>query len=415
MPAIRIQNLSKEYVIGGRGRPQDTFRGMLADALTAPYRRYRRLSGDVANEERFFALRDVNLDVAPGEVVGIIGKNGAGKTTLLKILSGITEPTSGRIELVGRTSSLLEVGTGFHPELTGRENVYLNGALLGMRKEEIRKKFDAIVDFAEVERFLDTPVKHYSSGMYVRLAFAVAAHLEPEILFVDEVLAVGDARFQKRCLGRMDEIGKGGRTILVVSHNMQVIQSLCSRAIWLDDGKIAYDGGARSAVVAYSQSHLKVVAEQNWPDPDQAPGNEAIRLQSAKIVPETGNPEDLLMVDTPFLMEFTFRLLIPESMFFVGIHFRSLNGEIIFRSAAAPVAAREGVYRSACHIPGDLLNNGKYTLDLYFMRDGNVVLYKMESPLVFEVFDTEREPGHFIGDVPGVVRPDLRWDMEPIR
>lgn len=413
MYAIRVRNLSKEYVIGGRQRPQDTFRGMLADALAAPYRRYRSLSGDVSTEERFFALKDINLDIAPGEVVGIIGKNGAGKTTLLKILSGITEPTSGRIELAGRTSSLLEVGTGFHPELTGRENIFLNGALLGMRKEEIRTKFDAIVEFAEVERFLDTPVKHYSSGMYVRLAFAVAAHLEPEILFVDEVLAVGDARFQKKCLGRMDEIGKGGRTILVVSHNMQVIQSLCSRAIWLDDGKIAFDGGARSAVVAYSQSHLKVVAEQSWPDPENAPGNEAVRLQSARILPDGGNKAEPLTVETPFRMEFTFRLLVPQSIFFVGMHFRSLNGDIIFRSAGTPAEAGKGVYRSACHVPGNLLNNGKYTLDLYFMRDGNVVLYKMESPLVFEVFDTEKEPGHFIGDVPGAVRPSLRWDLEP--
>jgi lipopolysaccharide transport system ATP-binding protein len=415
MPAIKVQNLSKEYVLGGRPSTQDTFRGMLADALASPYRRYRRLTGHVSNEERFFALKDVTFEVAPGEVVGIIGKNGAGKSTLLKILTKITEPTTGRIELAGRTSSLLDVGTGFHPELTGRENIFLNGALLGMGKEEIRNKFDAIVEFAEVEKFLDTPVKHYSSGMYVRLAFAVAAHLEPEILFVDEVLAVGDARFQKKCLGRMDEIGKEGRTILVVSHNMQVIQSLCSRAIWLNDGKIEYDGSARSAVVSYSQSYSKVVAEQVWPDSGDAPGNDAVRLQGARVVPDTGNPEDPLTVETPFRMEFMFRLLVRESLFFVGIHFRSFHGDVIFRSAAAPVAARDGIYRSACHVPGNLLNNGKYTMDLYFMRDGNVVLYKMESPLVFEVYDTEKAPGHFLGDVPGVVRPDLRWDLEPIR
>lgn len=413
MHAIRVQSLSKEYVIGGRRRPQETIREMLTATLASPFRKYRRLSGEAAKEERFFALQDVSFDVAPGEVVGIIGKNGAGKTTLLKILSRITEPTAGRIVLTGRTSSLLEVGTGFHPELTGRENIFLNGALLGMSREEIRKKFDAIVDFAEIERFLDTAVKHYSSGMYVRLAFAVAAHLEPEILFMDEVLAVGDARFQRKCLGRMDEIGKGGRTILVVSHNMQVIQSLCSRAIWLDDGKIEYDGAARAAVVAYSQSHLKAVADQSWPDQGSAPGNEAVRLLRARVVPDVGNPGDPLTVKTPFRMEFTFRLLVPESIFFVGMHFRSLDGDIIFRSAGAPGAAGEGIYRSACHVPGDLLNNGKYTLVLYFMRDGNVVLYKMDSPLVFEIFDTEKEPGHFLGDVPGAVRPSLKWDLEP--
>jgi len=415
MPAIRVQNLSKEYILGGRRRPQDTFRGMLADALLSPYRRYRRLAGDALKEDRFLALDDISFEVAPGEVVGIIGRNGAGKSTLLKILSRITEPTSGRAEIAGRTGSLLEVGTGFHPELTGRENIYLNGSILGMGKEEIRKKFDAIVDFAEVEKFLDTPVKHYSSGMYVRLAFAVAAHLEPEILFVDEVLAVGDAQFQKKCLGRMGEIGREGRTVIVVSHNMQVIQSLCARAIWLNDGKMEYDGGPNSAVVAYSRSYSKSVSEQAWPDSDEAPGNEDIRLRSVRVVPDTEKPEEPITVESPFLMEFTFRVLAPRAVFFVGIHFRSVNGNIVFRSAASPAAAPEGAYRSVCHVPGNLLNNGKYTLDLYFMRDGNVVLYKMESPLVFEVFDTEKEAGHFIGDVPGVVRPSLRWDMEPLR
>ena len=415
MPAIRVQNLSKEYVIGGQPRSQDTFREMLADVLMSPYRRYRRLSGDAAGEKWFSALKDVSFEAAPGEVVGIIGNNGAGKTTLLKILSGITEPTAGRVELAGRTSSLLEVGTGFHPELTGRENIFLNGALLGMGKEEILKKFDAIVYFAEVEKFLDTPVKHYSSGMYVRLAFAVAAHLEPEILFVDEVLAVGDAQFQKKCLGRMDEIGKEGRTILVVSHNMQVIQSLCSRAIWLNDGKIEYDGGARSAVMAYSKSYSQVVAEQAWPDTDEAPGNENIRVKSARVVPETGNPEEPIDVKTPVRLDFTYRLLVPEALFFVVVHLRSMGGDVIFRSASAPVVVRQGVYRSACHIPGDLLNNGKYTLDVFFTRDGNIVLYKMESPLVFEIFDTERGPGNYFGEIPGAVRPDLRWNTEEIR
>jgi len=414
MPAIRVQNLSKEYVIGGRQRPPESFRGMLADALLSPYRRFRRLSGEAADGERFYALRDVSFDVAPGEVVGLIGRNGAGKSTLLKILSEITEPSAGRVELSGRTSSLLEVGTGFHPELTGRENIFLNGALLGMSRAEIRRKFDAIVAFSEVEKFIDTPVKHYSSGMYVRLAFAIAAHLEPEILIVDEVLAVGDAQFQKKCLGRMGEIGREGRTVLVVSHNMQVIQALCGRALWIDGGTVAFDGGARAAVAEYTRSHSTLSVAREWADPEGAPGNDAIRLMSARVAPEDGKSGDPITIRTPFRMEFAYEIRVPEALFFLGMHFRSVSGEIVFISAASPAPARRGAYRSVCHVPGDLLNNGKYTVDLYFVRDGSTVLYRAESPLVFEVRDTEREPGAFLGELPGAVRPKLRWEMEPL-
>ncbi len=416
MPAIRVDNLSKEYVIGSRAKTYETFREMLAGSLTAPFRRYRRLKGDVPPEDRFLALNDVSFRVEPGEILGIVGRNGAGKSTLLKILSGITEPSAGRVELTGRTSSLLEVGTGFHPELTGRENVYLNGSLLGMSKAEIRRKFDDIVAFSEVEKFIDTPVKHYSSGMYVRLAFAVAAHLEPEILILDEVLAVGDARFQLKCIGRMGEIGKEGRTVILVSHNMQVVQSLCGRAIWLNDGRIQFDGGAFSAVTEYSRSISEVVVERYWNDSEDAPGNEAVRLRSARVLPETGRQGEPLTVKTPFRMEFDYRLLVPGGFFFVGVHFRSINGEIVFRSASSPVEGPvQGLYRSTCHVPGDLLNNGKYTLDLYFVRDGSTVLLRAASPLVFEVQDAEREPGEFLGELPGVVRPKLRWEMEPVR
>jgi lipopolysaccharide transport system ATP-binding protein len=416
MNAIRVESLSKEYVIGGRTRTYETFKEMLAGSLAAPFRKYRRLPGEMPGEERFFALKDVSFKVEPGEIVGIIGRNGAGKTTLLKILSGITEPSAGYVELAGRTSSLLEVGTGFHPELTGRENIFLNGALLGMGKTEIRRKFDEIVAFSEVEKFLDTPVKHYSSGMYVRLAFAVAAHLEPEILILDEVLAVGDARFQMKCIGRMGEIGKEGRTVLVVSHNMQVIQSLCRRAIWLNEGRIEYDGGAFAAIEEYSRSYSEIVVERSWEESEKAPGNEAVRLRSARVLPDPGKEDEPLTVKTPFRMEFSYQLLVPGSFFFVGVHFRSLNGGIIFRSASAPVEeARQGVYKSTCHVPGDLLNNGKYTVDLYFMRDGSFVIYKMENPVVFEIHDTEREPGSFLGELPGVVRPNLRWDTERLR
>ena len=267
-----------------------------------------------------------------------------------------------------------------------------------------------------MEKFIDTPVKHYSSGMYVRLAFAVAAHLEPEILIVDEVLAVGDARFQRKCLGRMDEIGKEGRTVLLVSHNMQVIQSMCPRAILLKDGKIEFDGGVFSAVAEYSRSYSEIVVERSWSDTGESPGNEAVRLRGVRVVPDIGWDGELLTVKMPFRMEFTYRLLNPGTFFYVGVYFRSINGEIIFRTASAPVEeAPQGDYRSTCHVPGDLLNNGKYTVDLYFVRDGSTVLYKAENSLVFEVHDTEREPGSFLGELPGMVRPKLQWEMESVR
>lgn len=251
-PTIQVEQLGKMYRLGAAQRQHRHFREAITDLFTAPIRRFRRLSGHSQDTTEFWALRNASFEVQPGEVVGIIGRNGAGKSTLLKILSRIVHPTEGRAILRGRVASLLEVGTGFHPELTGRENIYLNGSLLGMRRKEINAKFDAIVAFAEVERFLDTPVKRYSSGMYVRLAFAVAAHLEQEILIVDEVLAVGDAEFQKKCLGKMREVSSSsGRTVLFVSHNMVAIQSLCTRGIVLGAGAMTVSGTAAEAVAAY--------------------------------------------------------------------------------------------------------------------------------------------------------------------
>ena len=241
-PAIKAEDIGKQYKLGARRKADRSFREAVTDCLSAPWRRLRHLSEKPADDTLFWALRDVNLEVQPGEVIGIVGRNGAGKSTLLKILSRITEPTTGQATIRGRVRSLLEVGTGFHGELTGRENIYLNGAILGMKKAEIDRKFDAIVAFADVEQFLDTPVKRYSSGMYVRLAFAVAAHLEPEILLVDEVLAVGDASFQQRCLGKMGSVAREGRTILFVSHNMSAVSELCSQVAILDAGRVIAHG-----------------------------------------------------------------------------------------------------------------------------------------------------------------------------
>ncbi len=250
-PAIIVKDLGKRFQIGQRAQYAPSFRDAAVDAFKAPWRRFRSLSGKESEKETFWALKDVSFETQRGDVVGIIGRNGAGKSTMLKILSRILEPTEGEVRMRGRASSLLEVGTGFHPDLTGRENTYLNGAILGMKRAEINQKFDDIVAFAEVEKFLDTPVKYYSSGMYVRLAFAVAAHLEPEILIVDEVLAVGDAAFQKKCLGRMGNVARQGRTVLFVSHNMAAVKSLCRRAIWIDQGRIRMDGPAGEVVDTY--------------------------------------------------------------------------------------------------------------------------------------------------------------------
>jgi ABC-type polysaccharide/polyol phosphate transport system ATPase subunit len=260
VPAIRVDNLSKQYQIGARQPGYTTFREVISSFVTNPFHRFRSLSGRGDAAQLFWALKAVSFEVQPGEVVGIIGRNGAGKTTLLKILSQITAPTEGRAEINGRVVSLLEVGTGFHPELTGRENIYLNGAILGMSRSETRRKFDEIVRFADVEKFLDTPVKRYSSGMYIRLAFSVAAHLEPEILIVDEVLAVGDAQFQRKCLGKMGDAARSGRTVLFVSHNMAAVSALCEKAILLENGRVVRDGSASHVVDEYNQAVLRAGA-----------------------------------------------------------------------------------------------------------------------------------------------------------
>jgi lipopolysaccharide transport system ATP-binding protein len=304
---IRVEGLGKKFHIGAQRDRYRTLRDRIAESMTAPVRRAARLlrgeaTGAAELSETIWALKDVSFEVREGEVVGIIGRNGAGKSTLLKVLSRITEPTEGRAELRGRVSSLLEVGTGFHPELTGRENIYLNGAILGMRRAEIERKFDEIVAFAEVEKFIDTPVKHYSSGMYVRLAFAVAAHLEPEILVVDEVLSVGDAAFQRKCLGKMEEVAHGGRTILFVSHNMGAVDNLCTRGIWLDEGRIRVDADPGTAISAY----LKGTAQGNGGSgriQERRPTNGA-RIVAARLLDGAGSPCDTFLMGETVVLEF---------------------------------------------------------------------------------------------------------------
>jgi lipopolysaccharide transport system ATP-binding protein len=304
-PIIKVENLSKQYHIGVRRAPYGTLRESLVGAVRAPFKRLRR-NGHSA-DTTIWALKDVSFDVMPGEVVGVIGRNGAGKSTLLKILSRITEPTSGGVDLYGRVGSLLEVGTGFHPELTGRENVYLNGAVLGMNRNEIDKKFDEIVAFAEVEKFLDTPVKYYSSGMYVRLAFAVAAHLEPEILLVDEVLAVGDAAFQKKCLGKMEDVAGKGRTVLFVSHNMAAIQTMCSHCIYLRGGETRVQGRTEQVIPKYlSDTNMISTSPRKLKDRRDGRGQGKVRIVDFYVLDRFDERQDMLKPgeDYVFVMEY---------------------------------------------------------------------------------------------------------------
>jgi len=377
--AIRVESLGKQYRIGGMPAPYRTLREEIVRALAAPLRGLRR---DVAgNEERtFWALRDVSFEVERGEVVGIIGRNGAGKSTLLKILSRVTEPTAGAVDMYGRVGSLLEVGTGFNPELTGRENVYLNGAILGMKRAEIARKFDEIVAFAEVEKFLDTPVKHYSSGMYMRLAFAVAAHLEPEILVIDEVLAVGDTEFQKKCLGKMSKVAKDGRTVLFVSHNLHAVSSLCTRAFVLHAGKVMFDGTAAKGVARY----LEMARSVNSPSESAETrcGTGEWRFTEVTPVKPAFDPAEP--------KEFTFRgaptrpgvgpaylsaLLINEQGTVLTQFDSRLVGQWV--SGSGPVSGR-------LRVDTVWLKPGRYTLDLYVCSQGGIIDL-LEQAAEFEV------------------------------
>ena len=304
-PAIELHDIGKMYRLGLKTDPHGTFREAMVNTLTAPIRRFQTLKDKTDGEDIFWALKDISFNVEPGEVVGLVGRNGAGKSTLLKVLSRITEPTEGYARLRGRIASLLEVGTGFHPELSGRENIYLNGAILGMRKAEIQRKFDQIVEFAEVAKFLDTPVKRYSSGMYVRLAFAVAAHLEPEILIVDEVLAVGDVQFQKKCLGKMQDVARGGgRTVVFVSHNMAAIRQLCTRGVLLENGKIRTIGSTDRVIEDYMDSSMvrDVEVYDVASKPRRVHNNGQIRFQTLRLVDQ---PTKMIPADAPIEIEFT--------------------------------------------------------------------------------------------------------------
>jgi lipopolysaccharide transport system ATP-binding protein len=419
--AIRIENVSKRFRLGVRAnRTYRTLREALAVGARAPWSRLRsaRRQNNGPREapaNALWALKDVSFEVKPGEVVGLIGRNGAGKSTLLKILSRITEPTEGRVELRGRVGSLLEVGTGFHPELTGRENIYLNGAILGMSRAEIGRKFDEVVAFAELERFLDTPVKHYSSGMYVRLAFAVAAHLELEILFVDEVLAVGDLDFQKKCLQKMGTIARDGRTVIFVSHNLGIIHRLCSRAVLLHQGQVQSLGPTDEVIQAYLFAGLD---HQGWWEraAPPAPG-QSVCLRRIELLRE-GSPSGLFTADEPFRVAIDYEVLETVPDFVIGFQVRNTQGVCLFTTidkdtADWPGRGRPpGCYRSVCQVPGHLLAPGTYSLTAAAAIINQQTFDTQPDVLQFEIAEAGCIRTRLNDRREGVITPIFDWRID---
>jgi lipopolysaccharide transport system ATP-binding protein len=359
-----------------------------------------------------WALRNISFDVKKGEVLGIVGTNGAGKSTLLKILSKVIRPTTGEIKGKGRIASLLEVGTGFHGELTGRENIFLNGNILGMSNREIRKKFDDIVTFAGVEKFIDTPVKRYSSGMYVRLAFAVAIYLEPEIMIIDEVLAVGDSEFQKKCLAKMREASeKEDRTVLFVSHNMQAVQSLCTRAILLRSGQLVENGSPAKVVKSYLSFIKNSYIQNQWDNINQAPGNDMIRIKKVNLQPEISELITSITVKTAFRIKLEFWNLVEKLNLTICIHLFTSAGELIFETTSQPRNVQGGIIEAECAIPGDFLNTGLYYISVLFVKDNAEEMFYFEECLFFEVEQDDEDVVHF-GKRFGYIRPRFPFTIK---
>ncbi|WP_131535913.1 ABC transporter ATP-binding protein [Pedobacter nototheniae] len=427
--AIKAENLGKAYQLGQIGT------GTISRDLERWYARIRGKEdpflriGEGNNQNTksqsdvVWSLKDINFEIEQGDAVGIIGRNGAGKSTLLKILSKVTAPTTGKITGKGRIASLLEVGTGFHPELSGRENIFLNGAILGMRKKEIQRKLDEIVDFAGIERYLDTPVKRYSSGMYVRLAFAVAAHLESEILIVDEVLAVGDAEFQKKCLGKMSEVSKGeGRTVLFVSHNMASIASLCKNSILLNNGKIQDQGISNEVIAKYENNNFDLSCEKKW-SINNAPGNQAVKLISVRAINEGLISKEKFDVTERFGIELEYEVLEPNHILWHGLNFYNEVDQNLFDSHSItskwynephPI----GRYKTIAWVPENFLNESKIIVSaaIFNHQKGQIYLH-VKDAIAFEIIDLLRKDfvsarGQSIGKFPGLIRPLLKWTNE---
>lgn len=431
--AIKAEALSKCYRLGVKDKVHDNFFKTILEYVKSPlknYRKYRSLyrfddlkpgETDAYQNDVIWALNNLSLNVQPGEVVGIIGKNGAGKSTLLKVLSRITHPTAGRVEINGRISSLLEVGTGFHRDLTGRENVYLNGTILGMTKRQLDQRFDQIVDFSGVGKFVDTPVKRYSSGMMVRLAFSVAAHLDPEILIVDEVLAVGDAKFQKKCIDKMQEVGDRGQTVLFVSHNMPAITRLCERAVLIESGQIQLDGPAHEVVRQYLNGDTGTSSHTEWPDPTRAPGGKVARLRSVSVKSDGNQNNEIVDIRKPLAIEMGFDVLEDGHVLLPSFQFFNQDGLEVFVSDDLDPNWRrkprpKGSYKSRAWIPGNFLAEGSlYVKATLTTVDPYVAQFAANDAVTFQVKDS-MEGDTARGDWPfnfgGVVRPLLKWETD---
>ena len=419
--AIKVEDLGKQYRLGGKAEQRyRTLRDTISDTFKWPV---RMLKGELRRHaEKIWALRNVSFDLEQGQVLGVIGRNGAGKSTLLKILSRVTEPTEGTVSVRGRVGSLLEVGTGFHPELTGRENIYMNGAILGMKRAEIDSKFDEIVDFSEVSQFIDTPVKRYSSGMYLRLAFAVAAHLEPEILVVDEVLAVGDAEFQRKCLGKMGDVAQQGRTVLFVSHNMSAILRLTQEALVLNKGQLLMRGPTQEAVDFYLSSGQAQAGERCW-DADEVPASSApFRPASLRVKNGSGKVVDTVRSTEPVQIEFKYHLDSPVTGLRIGLYLSTMRGEYVLTSFDTDEprmfekydARKAGSYVSKCVIPADIFNEGRYGLGVNASSFGVRRYFMEENALAFNV-DISGAPGtQWPEPRVGPVRPRLDWTIEQL-
>lgn len=426
--AIIVDGLGKRYRLGQKKAKYTTLRDSMVEVVGKPFQWARSIlngngNGSASKGEWMWALKDVSFTIRRGEVVGIIGRNGAGKSTLLKILSQITEPSEGGADIHGRVGSLLEVGTGFHQELTGRENIYLNGAILGMARSDIQRQFDAIVDFAEVERFVDTPVKHYSSGMYLRLGFAVAAHLQPDILLVDEVLAVGDAQFQKKCLNKMQEVGNQGRTVLFVSHNMPAITRICPRTILLDGGTIVADGRSNEVIGKYMHTGEGTTAARNWTDPLKRPGRDVARLLAISVHTKDGEIAESVNITDSVGITMEYEFTGPDKILIGALSvkneegitiFDSFEGDPIWRGRPRPA----GRYRTTAWIPGNFLTEGRHFVSVGLDALKPLILQFWEKEIVgFQVVDNlhpNSARGDWTGPMAGVVRPQLNWQNESL-
>ncbi len=391
---VNVENITKKYLV--KNKESSGFRSIFSPKSTS----------------EFYALKGVDFSINQGDRLAIIGNNGAGKSTLLKILSRITSPTTGSITIKGKVASLLEVGTGFHPELSGRENIYLNGAILGMKKQEIDSNFDQIVDFAgtQIQNFLDTPVKRYSSGMYVRLGFAIAAHLNPDILIVDEVLAVGDIDFQKKSLSKMQEVSKQERTIIFVSHNLTAVSNLCNKTLYLERGKMKEFGETGSILNNYLAEHQKNILIQSYDKLDEAPGNDLIRLKYAKLEPKLFPNQEYLDVRNSYTLQFEFWNLQADVHLNLSLHIYAATGECILNVSTDSLRLNSGIISGEIEFPGYYLNDGNYTISLMVVKDQSIVLHNFENLITFEIADY-RENAKWYGKWPGYVRPNFPFKL----